>query len=615
MTPDELEQLREDWEFEAKKAGGRDGLGSVPASFWETFSAMANTEGGIILLGAKERPDGSLQPIGLVEIDRVEKDFWTTAQNSQKISSNVLQRKDVERVEWDEKQLLLFRIPKAGRAERPVYLNQSVENGTYVRVHEGDHRVPPDVARRMLADRFTDADAQAVPEYSLADLSSESVARYRSLLASARPDHPFLAKVEGDFLEAIGAASLDKKGVLRPTWAGMCMLGDEIKLRRHLPHWHLSFKERPADSSDTRRWVDRVHPDGTWNANLFEFYMRVSPKLLAGLRVPFAVDETQFRVDETEAHHALREALVNTLVHADHRGTTGIRISLRADGIDCVNPGLLLIKPEQLWRGGVSEARNPALQRLFGLLQLGEREGSGGPTMRAAWAKQHYRAPRVWSDPEHVETHLELPLESLLPEWAMEKAATRFGALFSEQDELGRLIVVTALVEGHVAHARLKELTESHSRDLTLKLQELLRKGLLTADGHQRQKRYSAAAEEKPASNDASSTANDASSTANDASSAANDASSIANDASSPLAQVRASRRAKPDIVQSAILRLCADSYLSVDEIADALNRNKTTVRNQHIGPLLDSNQLELLHPGSPTHPQQAYRAMKVDKK
>ena len=65
-----------DWEFKSAKGG-------MPGSLWETYSAMANTDGGVIVLGVKEN-DGDFEVQGLDDPPKMEKDFWTTINNRAK---------------------------------------------------------------------------------------------------------------------------------------------------------------------------------------------------------------------------------------------------------------------------------------------------------------------------------------------------------------------------------------------------------------------------------------------------------------------------------------------------------------------------------------------------
>ena len=53
----DLELLRESVDMECKRAAGHDGKGAVPEDFWPTYSSFANTEGGIVLLGVREKQE------------------------------------------------------------------------------------------------------------------------------------------------------------------------------------------------------------------------------------------------------------------------------------------------------------------------------------------------------------------------------------------------------------------------------------------------------------------------------------------------------------------------------------------------------------------------------
>ena len=92
-----IEQYRENNRIEAKKA-----LGGLPKSIWETYSAFANTYGGIILLGVEEWADKSLHTVDLPDPDRLIKEFWDIVNNPNKTSVNVLSPRKCSRRKWTE---------------------------------------------------------------------------------------------------------------------------------------------------------------------------------------------------------------------------------------------------------------------------------------------------------------------------------------------------------------------------------------------------------------------------------------------------------------------------------------------------------------------------------
>ncbi|NOY26427.1 MAG: hypothetical protein GXP62_11195 [Oligoflexia bacterium] len=307
MTLDDLDLLREGWDFEAKLAQGRDGQGQLPRSFWETYSAMANANGGQVVLGLKENADGSLDVRGLANPAKVERDLWNTLENRNKVSVNLLEARHVRVENLGGAQVLIIQIPRAARQDRPVHLNDDLLGQTYIRVHEGDHRVTDrDRVRRMLADAISDTrDDRVLSKYDEHDLDADTLRAYRNRFASHRVDHPWIDLDNRDFLRQLGAWGRDREtGAQGLTLAGLLMFGQHHSIRQVLPNYFPDYQMvRQLDDTD---WEDRVWPDGTWSGNLFDTYRRVIQRLTADLKIPFRLDADLFRVHETHVHKAVR---------------------------------------------------------------------------------------------------------------------------------------------------------------------------------------------------------------------------------------------------------------------------------------------------------------------
>ena len=382
---DDLSQLAESVELECKLAQGQDGKGELPRDFWSTYSAFANTHGGVVLLGVRET-QGRFSVAGIENIGKVRTDLFNTLNNPAKVSVNLLSDSDVTVHELEGKQILVVRIPAATRRQKPVFLNGQPLGNSFRRLHDGDRRCDEESVRRMFAEQVEDSrDSRILPGFGLADLDRDSLHAYRNIFAVQKPDHPWNAPDDQGFLRLLGGWREDRhSGEQGLTLAGLLMFGQWSAISEALPLYFLDYQEQGDQPASETRWLDRVVPDGTWSGNLFDFFRRVSRKLVADLKVPFVLREG-FRQDDTPLHQALREALVNTLVHADYSDRASVRIIKRPAGFEFRNPGLLRVPAAAALQGGESDCRNRTLHQMFLMINLGERAGSGLPKIREAW--------------------------------------------------------------------------------------------------------------------------------------------------------------------------------------------------------------------------------------
>lgn len=400
-----IEKYKENNRLEAKAAAV-----GLPKSLWATYSAFANTNGGIILLGVTEDAQHQLHVEGVNDADALVIDFWNIINNQSKISINVLNDKDVIVREFDGKKIIIISVPRAQRYDKPIYLDGNLFS-SYKRNGEGDYRCTKEVIQAMLRDASPKTqDMLVLGNMNLDVFDKDTIKRYRIRMQGIRPGHVWEALEDVDFLYRIGAVGRDADGKLHPTAAGLLMFGYEYEIVREYPHYFLDYREKLDDDT---RWSDRfVSSSGDWSGNIYDFYFRVYNRIAQSVKVPFALDGIS-RIDDTELHKALREALANTLINADYYGNTGVVIERNITSITMTNAGTFRIDLDEAINGGISDPRNSGLIKMFGLINIGERAGSGLPMIFKAWTGTDFAMPDITEKENPDRVCLILPVESL----------------------------------------------------------------------------------------------------------------------------------------------------------------------------------------------------------
>ena len=417
------------------------------------------------------------------------------------------------------------------------------------------------------------------------------------------------------------------------------MFGNGNAIREVLPHCFFDYRELPVSGSKTE-WVDRLTPDGTWSGNLYDFYRQVITRLFRDLKVPLSISKDQ-RQDDTPLHKALREALVNTLVHADYTERVSTLVVKAPDYFGFRNPGHMRISIEDALAGGKSDCRNRTLQRMFSLIGLGEQAGSGIPRIVKNWDALSFRLPELWEDATPPATLMRMRTVSLLPAEALLSLRIIFGDRFDTLSDIEKMAVVTAEVEGFVSNRRLQPVCRDHPHDITKMLRRLVDLGFLNPDGNGRATTYRVSGGKAidlaegwlipPAGSlddrSDSSPHSVPSSPHKEQSSPHNEPSSPHSGPGSPFLvaesgldwnrlmamaeEVRSRGRTQPETTRDVILALCDSHFLTTEQFGKLLGLKPKGIRDRFLGPLFNQGKLERRFPHTPNHEQQAYRKKK----
>lgn len=90
-------------------------------------------------------------------------------------------------------------------------------------------------------------------------------------------------------------------------------------------------------------------------------------------------------------------------------GERGIVIKKDPDKLVIENPGYIRTGIDQMLKGGVSDPRNKALIKMFNMIGIGERAGSGVPDIFAIWDEYGWDTPVIEEQYHPDRTILTLP--------------------------------------------------------------------------------------------------------------------------------------------------------------------------------------------------------------
>ena len=358
-----------EWEdFEIKKASDE-----LPKNIWETVSAFSNTAGGWVVLGVCQKGK-KFEITGLTNPEKIEQDFTTVLRSQNKF--NVLITPKCRKYDINGLSVLAFYI--SASAQKPVYFNTLTN--TFIRAASGDQRASESEINAMLRDQlFGVMSAKPVERTSISDLNQITLRRYRDYMTRFNPGLSYNVLSDNEFLEKMQIT--EGKHL---TYGGLLFMGKNLAINKTFPDFRVDLLEIPGTSyADAKtRYTFRLEEQ----ENLWEYYFAIIDRLKRKIDMPFKMNELGIAIEDSPQFDAIREALVNMLMHSDFFSPVKPRVRVFSDRIEFENPGAFPRPIEDLLKKDISLPRNPVLAKLFRSAKLADNAGYGFDKM-LKWEK------------------------------------------------------------------------------------------------------------------------------------------------------------------------------------------------------------------------------------
>ena len=420
-----LERLKmHEWEdFEVKAAKNE-----VPKSAWETVSSFSNTEGGNLVFGIKDNGGGKFEITGVENVEKLQNDFLSTLRGEK---FNIQLSSKAHILDFDGKKVLLFHINSMPRNCKPIYFGGDIRN-TFIRRGSGDYKCSREEVNRMLreASEFS-SDSMILEGYGVKNVDSKTVSEYKNLLELKMPESLFHKMKTTELLMKLGCLKVNPNtGKEELTMAGLLVFGKEDSIRSRFPAYEFDIyliHSRESGFPDVR-WDDRK----IYEMNLFQTFYEAMNYIKSKVEIPFMMNADNItRTENVPIVIALREALVNVLIHRDYFDNTQARMRIFKDRIETYNAGAAPKTVEEIIDNEATAPRNPLIAKLFRMVGFAETAGSGMPKIFNAWKQLNYKPPVIDNSIANYRFKMTFPLvektKRVKSEPGRDQAGTKLG--------------------------------------------------------------------------------------------------------------------------------------------------------------------------------------------
>lgn len=407
--------------------------------------AFANTRGGTLYIGVSN--DGNV--VGVKNADQVILQLNNMIRDS--IKPDVTMFVGYETQHVSDKDIIAVTIQKG--TDRPYYLGSKglKPSGVYVRNGTSSDPATDTAIRRMIKE--TDGDSFESMRSLEQNLSFEAAEKQFE-----KQNIPFDAAK----MQTLGMISAD--GI----YSNVALL-----LSDQCPS---TIKAATFSGEDKGSFQDRREFDGSLFQQMEELYsyldMRNQTK---------ATFDGLYRIDTRDyPEDALREALLNSLVHRDYSFRASTLVSVYADRIEFVSVGGLPsgIELDDIMLG-LSVCRNPKLAAIFYRLQLIEAYGTGMPKIMNAYTETELK-PKIEVSSNAFK--ITLPNRNT----GANHTETLVGTLKSEEKRILDFIGS----HGYIVRSDVDRLLDVSQATANRILKRMVAEGLIYQDGNGRKTKY-----------------------------------------------------------------------------------------------------------------------------